>query len=246
MALVRNRAKAKTIFDNVSNFKLKFIVQDITKTLKTRDKVDFIIHTANTTSSKEYVEKPVETINSIVDGTRNILEFAKNKNVRGVVYLSSMEVYGENDFDREEPLKEDDYGYINLLKTRNSYPEGKRLVENMCHGYSEEYNVPVKIARLCQTIGAGVDLEDKRVFAQFARNVVKGEDIVLCTEGEATRSYCYITDAVSAIFALLEKGHNVVAYDNLSLGRLDNLSSALKNPNFKFIKGDILNKKIGL
>ncbi len=221
VALVRNKKKADLVFSPLLKNRrgagvrseLKYIVQDITKPIKSHIKPDFIIHTANSTSSKEFTEKPVETIDSIIQGTKNVLEFAKEANIKGLVYLSSMEVYGQTDFERVEPLIETDYGYLDILKTRNSYPEAKRLAECLCYSYAKEYNLPVKIARLCQTIGAGVDFNDNRVFAQFARNIVLSEDIVLKTTGETTRSYCYITDAVSAILALLERGQDGESYN---------------------------------
>ena len=222
LALVRNKNKAEKMFfnqemgtdivtynapkQNKIKPNLRFIVQDIMTPLNIKETVDFIIHTANTTSSKDFAQKPVETIESVINGTRNVLNFAKNKNVKGCVYLSSVEVYGKQDFNKEEPLKENEYGYVDILKERNSYPLAKQLAESLCYSYAKEYNLPVKIARLTQTIGAGVDINDNRVFAQFARNIVLREDIVLKTQGETTRSYCYITDAVSALFVLLEKG----------------------------------------
>lgn len=213
VALVRNQKKAQDIFGQNKTNKLNFLVQDITKPLKTKFKVDYIIHTANSTSSKSFVETPVETINSIVLGTKNTLEFARKNKVKGIVYLSSMEVFGNTDTNRVEPLKETDYGYINLAKVRNSYPEGKRLAEAMCVSYSHEYNVPVKVARLAQTIGAGVDYNDGRIFAEFARCIVEKRDITLKTEGKTIRSYLYITDCVSAIFSMLEKGKNGEIYN---------------------------------
>ncbi len=213
VALVRNKKKAKDIFDKNKTNKLKFVVQDITRPLKTKLRVDYIIHTANSTSSKSFVEKPVETINSIVQGTKNILDFAKKKEVKSVVYLSSMEVFGNTDTERVEPLKETDYGYIDLAKVRNSYPEGKRLAEAMCVSYFKEYNLPVKIARLAQTIGAGVDYNDGRIFAEFARCIVEKRDITLKTEGKTVRSYLYVTDCVSAVLSMLEKGKNGEIYN---------------------------------
>ena len=146
-------------------------------------------------------------------GTTNILEFGKSKNIKGMVYLSSMEVFGKTDFERVEPLKENDYGYIDILNTRSSYPEGKRLAETLCHSYFKEYNVPVKIARLVQTIGAGVDYNDNRVFAQFARDIIEEKNIILKTNGSTIRNYCYITDAISGIFAILERGNNGECYN---------------------------------
>lgn len=209
IALVRNRQKALKLFGR----KVKYVVQDITTPIKSCPKVDYIIHTANSTSSRGFVEQPVETIDSIVQGTKNILDFARRKNIKNTVYLSSMEVFGKTDFANPEPLKENDYGYIDIAELRSSYPEAKRLAENMCVAYSSEYNVSVNVARLVQTIGAGVDYHDNRVFAQFARNVVEQKDIVLHTTGESIRSYCYITDAVVAIFVLLERGQKGEFYN---------------------------------
>lgn len=215
IALIRNKKKARDKFGAffLSKSKLKYIVQDITKPIKYRGKIDFIIHTANTTSSKTMTEQPVETINSIVEGTKNVLEFAKTKKIKSMVYISSMEVYGKIDFEKVEPLKENDYGYIDILKARNSYPEGKRLAECMCFAYANEYRIPVKIARLCQTIGANVDYNDGRVFAEFARCICEERDIILKTYGKTTRSYAYITDAISAILTIAERGKNGESYN---------------------------------
>ena len=207
---VRNREKAEKIFGDVD---LIYVCQDITKPLECSENVDFIIHTANSTSSASFVENPVETIDSILVGTKNVLEFAREKSVEALVYLSSMEIYGEIPLERIEPLAEKDYGQVDFLKPRSSYQEGKRMAECLCSAYASEYNVPVKIARLAQTIGAGVDYNDNRVFAMFARNIVEKKDIVLKTKGETVRSYCYITDAVIAILNLLIKGNAGEAYN---------------------------------
>ena len=212
-ALVRNTEKTKKVFKDICTKNLNFVIQDITSPIKTEKNVDFIIHTANSTASKDFVEKPVETIDTIITGTKNILEYAKKTNSKSIVYLSSMEVYGDISLDRKEQLKEDDLGYINISKTRNSYPLGKRLAENMCFSYFSEYNIPVKTARLSQTIGANVGYNDNRVFAQFARNIVEKQDIILHTKGKTIRSYCYITDAVIAILLMLEKGKNGEIYN---------------------------------
>ena len=213
LAHVRNKEKAQKKFAENKTQNLEFIVQDITEQIQISDNVDFIIHTANGTSSKSFVEQPVETIDSIIFGTKNILEYSRQSNVKSIVYLSSMEVYGKTDYNREKPLTEKDYGYIDLQNTRNSYPEAKRLTENLCYSYSQEYNIPVKIARLAQTIGAGIDYSDNRVFAQFARNIVEKKDITLLTDGKTIRSYCYITDVITAIFALLVQGQNGEIYN---------------------------------
>lgn len=214
LALVRNKEKAKSIFKDYKTTKLlTFLFQDIIKPIKYSGRVDYIIHTANSTSSASFVKKPVETIDSIVQGTKNILDFAIKARTKSIVYLSSMEVYGEIPLTREESLKENDLGYVDILKSRSSYQEGKRAAECLCAAYVNEYNVPVKIARLAQTIGACVDYNDNRVFTQFARNIAEKKDIVLKTKGETVRSYCYITDAVIALLNILEKGADGESYN---------------------------------
>lgn len=212
LALVRNKEKAENKFKNIKTDNLEFVIQNILEPINCK-KADFIIHTANSTASKDFVETPVETIDTIVLGTKNILEYAKNNSVKSVVYLSSMEVYGNIPLERINPIKEEDLGYMDTMKTRNSYPLGKRLAENMCYSYFSEYKIPVKIARLSQTIGAGVDYNDNRVFVQFARNVIEHKNIILHTKGETTRSYCYITDTIIAILLMIEKGRDGEAYN---------------------------------
>ena len=205
IALVRDEEKAKNIFGESK--RLTYLVQDINQRINTTRRVDYIIHAASTTSSKDFVEKPVETIYTAINGSRNILEFAKNKRLEGMVYLSSLEIYGVNE---KENIKERDYGYIDILNPRSSYSESKKMVETMCISYGTEYGVPVKIARLAQTFGA---ISDNRVFAQFAKAIINKENIILHTKGETKRNYCYTTDTVRGIFTILTKGENNNAYN---------------------------------
>ena len=211
IALVRNENKAREMFSNDAN--ISYICQDIVNPIKYDGNIDFVVHTANSTSSASFVNEPVETIDSIITGTNNLFRFLKEKNTSSIVYLSSMEVYGDIPITREEKLKEDDYGYINILKPRSSYQEGKRAAECLCSAYTHEYGLPIKIARLAQTLGSAVNYNDNRVFAMFARNIVEKKDIVLKTKGETVRSYCYITDAVVAILSMLERGKDGESYN---------------------------------
>lgn len=129
-----------------------------------------------------------------------------------MVYLSSLEVYGVTDPNLES-VTENMSGYIDSLKPRSSYSEGKRLAECLCASYLSEYDVPVKVARLGQTMGPGIDYNDGRVFAEFARCCIEGKDIVLHTEGKTTRNYCYTRDAALAILCVLLNGTNGEAYN---------------------------------
>lgn len=210
LAFVRNIEKAKSILPFNQN--LNFIVGDIANNIICEEPIDFIFHCASVTSSKEMVEKPVETLITSIEGTRNVLELAKDKHSKSVVYISSMEMYGSFD-GIDHDVKEDDLGYINPLKVRSNYPESKRLCENMCIAYMTEYGVPVKIARLAQTFGAGILPSENRVFAQFARSALKGEDIVLHTKGLSEGNYCYTRDCVTGLFTILLKGKDGEAYN---------------------------------
>ncbi len=210
-AMVRRREKAKHLFSNLLEEAWFEIVEgDVTQSLQSAGHSDFIIHAASVTSSKDFVAKPVETIDTAILGTKNVLEYAKKTAAKGFLYLSSLEVYG---IPEKMIVSEKDSGYIDCLQVRSSYSEGKRLVECLCCSYAAEYRVPAKIARLCQTFGAGVDYADGRVFAQFARSAIEGTNIVLKTRGETFRNYCYTSDAVAALLLLLVKGRSGEAYN---------------------------------
>ena len=141
-----------------------------------------------------------------------MLKLAADKKVKSMVYVSSMEVYGSTK-EEDNPITEDKLGFINVHNVRSSYSEGKRICELLCSSYASEYGVPVKMARLAQTFGAGVPSSDTRVFAQFARSVINGTDIVLHTKGESVGNYCYTADVVRGILCLLTKGEDGEAYN---------------------------------
>lgn len=213
IAMIRNMAKAKSVFAHfLEDSHLVFCEGDITSPVSYDGDVDYIIHGASPTASKYFVEHPVETIQVALQGSNSILEFARDKNVQGMVYLSSLEVYGVPD-NSKETISETDYGYLDPMSVRSSYSEGKRIVETLCVSYASEYNVPVKVVRLSQTFGAGVQYNDGRVFAEFARCLIEKKDIILHTEGKTVRTYCYTRDAVSAILTVLTKGTPGEAYN---------------------------------
>lgn len=209
-AFARNKNKIIEIFkDFLNDENLIFCIQDVKEEINIKEKIDFIIHSASPVNSKFYVEKPVETIQTIVNGTQKIIEFAKDNKTKSIVFLSSMEIYGV----QNKEIKEEDYGYIELLNVRSSYIEGKRLAENLCVAYKTEFNLPVKIARLSQIYGAGVDFYDDRVLSQFVRSIIFKKDIVLNTHGKSVVTNCYISDAVNGIFLILLEGKDGEAYN---------------------------------
>lgn len=214
LALVRNREKSEKIYAEWLNDENLCLIQgDIRENWSdffSDMTPEFIFHTASVTASKYMVDYPVETIDTIVNGTSQMLRFAKEVQCKGVVFLSSMEVYGTSDLPE---VREENIGYVNPLSVRSDYPESKKLCENLCVAYSREYGIPVKIARLAQVFGAGVLPGESRVFAQFARSVINGTDIILHTQGRSEGNYCYLGDALSALLILMIRGKSGEAYN---------------------------------
>ena len=211
IALVRSIDKAKRIFGESIDSSLKLYVADVVNEIRIDESVDYIFHCASVTASKIMIEKPVETLLTSIEGTKNILNLAREKKCISVVYISSMEMYGAFNISKE--VRENDLGFIDNLKVRSNYPESKRLCENMCVAYCSEYGVPVKIARLAQTFGAGILPEENRVFAQFARSAISNSDIVLHTKGQSEGNYCYTRDCITGLLTILLKGKNAEAYN---------------------------------
>ncbi len=229
LALVRDKSRAVERFSSVihrlsdtqprgeapqtdcDRLPLKFIEGSMEKFPIIDEPVDYIVHGASQTASRAFIRQPVETIRTAVMGTAKVLELAKEKRVMGMVYLSSMEMYGHPV--RGHKVTEDEAGVLSPLEIRNSYPISKLQCESLCNAYAAEYGVPVKTVRLTQTFGPGVNYGDQRVFAEFARCVLEKRDIVLKTKGETERCYLYTADAASAILTVLLKGESGQAYN---------------------------------
>lgn len=210
---VRSADKARAVFgDLIEREQIELIEGDICRPLRVDGAVDFILHAAAVTDSKLMVTKPAETIMTAIDGTRSVLELAREKHVEGMVYLSSMEAYGKPTVGADK-VRETDLGTIDHLTVRSCYPESKRMAECLCACYHAEYGVPVKIARLAQTFGAGISPTENRVFAQFARSLINGTDIVLHTAGDSWGNYCYTAECVSALLFLMINGQSGEAYN---------------------------------
>lgn len=209
-AVVRNGEKAEKLFGGFRN-KVEYIHSDITQLREKDMGVEYMIHGAGITSSRSFTARPAEVIQTSVEGTRRALEFARRNPVRSFVYLSTMEVYGAPQ--KEDKISEKDGTNLDTMAVRSSYPESKRLCENLCAAYLSEYNVPARTVRLTQTFGPGVEYEDNRVFAEFARCVIEKKDIVLHTRGETKRNYLYLSDACTAILTVMTEGSQGEAYN---------------------------------
>lgn len=186
------------------------VIQDVVNKIEYEGKVDYVIHAASPASPKIMKDYPVETNFANTIGTANTLLFAKEKNVKGYLYISSREIYGQPIEGQELFTEYGILGQVDPLVPRNSYAEGKKAAENMCACFKSEYNLNTKIARLAHTYGPGMSIYDGRVQADFLKNVIQNENIVLKSDGSSIRTYTYISDAISAMFKILLEGEDIV------------------------------------
>jgi len=206
--VIRNIDKLdKNVLDNKN---IEVIVQDVIEPIKTNGKIDYVIHAASPASPKIMKEHPVETNLANTIGTANTLNIAHKNNAEGYLFISSREIYGEPVGNQELFTESGLLGQVDPLVPRNGYAEGKKAAENLCSGYKDEYNLNTKIVRLAHTYGPGMSIYDGRVQADFLKNVLNNEDIILKSDGSSVRTYTYISDAITAMFLVLLKSNDIV------------------------------------
>ena len=188
------------------------MIQDVCSTIKIDEHVDYIIHAASQASPKYFGSDPVGTLSANTIGTANLLELARKHESEGFLFFSSGEVYGQVQ-ENQLPIPEHVFGYLDPTDVRSCYAESKRMGETMCSSWSHQYGVPAKIVRPFHTYGPEMSLTDGRVFADFVSDVSSGKDIVLKSNGSASRTFCYLADAVSAFFTVLFNGRSGEAYN---------------------------------
>jgi len=194
-----------------SNF--KFIAWDITMPCQIEEeKIDYIIHAASNTHPIQYSNFPIETITTNIFGLRNLLTLAEKKGCKRLLFLSSVEIYGENKGDVEK-FSEKYCGYIDCNTLRAGYPESKRLCETFCQSYAKERGIDFVTVRLARVFGPTMSEGDSKAIAQFIRKAIQNEDIILKSDGKQLYSYCYVADAVSGMIKVLLDGKNTYAYN---------------------------------
>lgn len=204
-ALIRNPHKMPAdIADEV-----EMIVQSVSEPVNSGVKFDYVIHTASPASPLIMREDPVGTVAANTLGTYYTLEAAQKSGAKGYIFISSREIYGQP-YEGQMMFTEDTYGFVDPLDPRSCYPEGKKAAETMCASFRKQYGLDAKIARLAHTFGPGMSIDDGRVQADFLRNVVNNQDIVMKSEGTAIRTYTYVSDAVSALFYILLNADDMV------------------------------------
>lgn len=189
---------------------LKFVVQDITAPLNNDSHYDYIIHAASNADPVSYAKYPVETILTNVDGARTVLEYCRGHKSTRALLTSTFEVYGRHE---EDVYTEEDFGKLDQNDVRSGYPESKRVSELLFRSYARQYNTDVVIGRLSSVYGPTMLKNDSKAHAQFLRNGLAGENIVLKSKGTQKRTYCYVMDAVSGLFTVLFTGMKGEAYN---------------------------------
>lgn len=206
--IVRNESKLDQYIKEKDN--VDIIIQDVINPINVDGKIDYIIHAASPASPKIMSNYPVETNLANTLGTANTLKLAQEKNSLGYMFISSREIYGEPNENQELFTENGPLGQVNPLVPRNGYAEGKKAAENLCGGYKDEYNLNTKIVRLAHTYGPGMSIYDGRVQADFLKNVLHNENIVLKSDGSSIRTYTYISDAIKAMLLVLLKSNDMV------------------------------------
>ena len=195
----------RNFLGSIDDKNFEFIYHDVRLPAFIREKVDYIIHAAGLASPYYYQKYPLETIESAVTGAKNLLELARLKRVKGFLFFSSSEIYGDPD-PKSVPTPETYAGHVSSIGPRACYDESKRLTETLCLVYHQQFGVPIKIVRPFNVYGPGMKYNDYRVIPTFLYKGLRGEPLPVHDKGAQTRTFCYVTDAVVGFFKVLLSG----------------------------------------
>ncbi|QQG37890.1 MAG: NAD-dependent epimerase/dehydratase family protein [Candidatus Kaiserbacteria bacterium] len=186
---------------------------DVSQPLPVREDIHFIVHAAGLASPVYYKKYPLETIESAISGVKNLLELGKkNKGLEGFLFFSSSEIYGDPD-PKAIPTPETYHGYVSSVGPRACYDESKRLGETIATIYEEQFDMPTRIVRPFNVFGPGMGHLDHRVIPMFTYQALNKKPISVHGDGAQTRTFCYITDAMTGFLQVLLKGKNGEAYN---------------------------------
>ena len=204
--------------------RFRFIEYDITKpinpTLFNEEDIAEIYHLASIASPEKYKKYPMETLLTSINGTQRVLDYCVLYNCK-MMFTSTSEVYGDP---LVHPQPETYYGNVNTVGERSCYDEGKRVAETLIYEYQKRFpDLDLKIARLFNTYGPRMDLNDGRVITNFIRQIKRGEPITIYGDGTQTRSFCYVDDTVRALMAFMATpaDANVLTVGPVNIGNPD-------------------------
>jgi UDP-glucuronate decarboxylase len=209
---------------------VQFISHDVSRALSPAPEVDWVVHAASIASPTFYRRFPLETIDVNVNGTWGMLELAR-RGVRSMLHLSSSEIYGDPP-PSAIPTPESYWGHVSCTGPRACYDESKRLGETLCSTYFRKHGTPVKVVRPFNVYGPGQRLDDRRIMPDLVAAALAGEPLVLYSDGRATRSFCYVRDAVRAMLLVLlsaadGEAFNVGNEEEITIGGLAELLASV-------------------
>ncbi|KAA9339250.1 NAD-dependent epimerase/dehydratase family protein [Hymenobacter busanensis] len=181
------------------------VITDSVADVPGAEDADLVIHMASIASPTFYRIYPLETVDANITGLRRLLDFYADKQLRGFLFFSSSEIYGDP-FPEFIPTPETYRGNVATIGPRACYDEAKRFGETLCYLFAQKYNLPIGIARPFNNYGPGMNINDKRLPADFAKAVVEGRDLEILSDGTPTRTFCYISDAITGYMKVLLHG----------------------------------------
>lgn len=199
---------------NHQNF--EFFNYDVTQFVHVRGELDYILHFASPASPIDYLKIPIQTLKVGSLGIWHLLGLAKEKNAR-ILIASTSEVYGDP---LVHPQTEDYYGNVNTIGPRGVYDEAKRFQESMTMAYHRFHGVETRIARIFNTYGPRMRLNDGRVIPAFIGQALRGQDLTVFGDGSQTRSFCYVDDQIEGIYRLLLSDYT----DPVNIGNPDEIT----------------------
>ena len=187
----------------LGNPNFTFYNNDVSNFVHVSGELDYILHFASPASPIDYLKIPIQTLKVSSLGTHNLLGLALNKKAR-ILVASTSEVYGDP---KVHPQTEDYFGNVNPVGPRGVYDEAKRFMESMTMAYHTYHGLETRIARIFNTYGPRMRLNDGRVLPAFIGQALRGEDLTIFGDGSQTRSFCYVDDLVEGIYRLLLSDH---------------------------------------
>lgn len=199
--LITSGKYAEQIIDD-SN--IQFIEHDVTKPFSFDKEIHYIVHAAGIASPQYYQKYPLETLDVAITGTKNMLQLARDKNAK-FTFFSSSEIYGNPD-PQNIPTKEEYWGNVSSLGPRACYDESKRVGETLCYIFNQQFNVKTNIVRPFNFYGPGMQEKDYRVLPNFASRIKAKKPLKVYGSGDQTRTFCYITDALTGLLQVILQG----------------------------------------
>ncbi|MBP9732115.1 MAG: NAD-dependent epimerase/dehydratase family protein [Candidatus Magasanikbacteria bacterium] len=207
--------KRNNLLKDILSEHITFINHNVCNPISIDEPVDYIISAAGVASPVYYKRYPIETIEGTIFGLKNALELAREKKSQSILYFSSSEIYGDPD-PNAIPTPETYKGNVSSIGPRSCYDESKRLGETLAQAFHQVHNVPVKTVRPFNVYGPGMSAKDYRVVPTFLSQAIEGKSLTVHDKGNQTRTFCYVTDAMTGFFKVLlsEKGGEVYNVGN--------------------------------